>query len=302
MFERGPALLTPEEEDGGLENPEGKAVIVKEGLESPMDMETSLGPLAAATDPGFNYKVGQENQDKLVVAAGDEYLAVAVIDGMGGGQRGHEPAGHLAEAFQAEFNAGTFDFKEAQKDGHERMKSHDLDGKNDGACYAAVVIDKEGSMEIGRAGDVRVVVYDPDTGEKLLETRDETTANYMEDNFKEEVDELRSTEEGEKEYRKFQASVTNAVTGLNAGETRREIFQLPSGCRVLIGSDGLFDSIPTERVIELTQGKTPEEAMKILEEETRIMMTVEEEEGERKGKLKGKPDNRTIVIFDYEPA
>ncbi len=260
MSEHAPDSLVPNEGEGRMEVDKGLPQIVKNPLDRPLELEGNNGPIVCGTDKGFSYK--NRNEDALVIAP--RFNAFAVIDGIGGGERGDANALLLARVFQANFLARRDDFESIQQHAHKLMKRHGLAGPNEGACYIAAVINDNDEITIAQAGDVRLVVIDTLNNRVRFESADENMSSYRN-------------------------IVLNSVSGNDSGTTTLSHGNLIDRDRIIAATDGLWSNVSTEEVVELVHGKTAQDALKILEEETRKRMKDEE----------GKPDNRTILIYDY---
>jgi len=127
---------------------------VENRLDSPLEIKTKNGQIAAGTDEGVGYK--DVNEDGVAINAAKEVFIS--IDGIGGHSGGQEAKNILSESFLAGI-----------RDGHSMKKR----GRG-GACYVAgrIIEDREGAvLEVAQAGDVRLVILDEE-GAKLA-TQDE---------------------------------------------------------------------------------------------------------------------------------
>lgn len=129
-----------------------------------------------------------------------------------------------------------------------------------GACYIAFRI-KDTEMEIAQAGDVRLLIINKNDEIKFT-TRDEGQGH----------------------------SVYNCVQGSDFGRTTISRTYIEIGDRIIVASDGITDNLDNEELVELLHGKTPVQAMEIIAEATQNMMIDHS----------GKPDNRTLLIYDIE--
>jgi len=81
----------------------------------------------------------------------------------------------------------------------------------------------------------------------------------------------------------------NAVTGTEAGNTKEEEQKLLRGYRILCASDGLWKNFTSEEVAEMVKGLSIEKALAVIEQKLREKMEAD-----------GKPDHRSLIIYDYE--
>jgi len=65
---------------------------------------------------------------------------------------------------------------------------------------------------------------------------------------------------------------------------------LSEGDRIIAASDGLWDNFPSQEVYRLVKGKSPQEAMAILNKKVKRAMA-----------SGGKRDNLNIIIYDFRP-
>lgn len=229
---------------------------VHQSMDNPWRISGKNGPIVVGTDSGFNYS--DINQD--AVAVDPEINAFGVIDGMGFYSKGDIAATCSAEALQDGFASGK-SFRAMQIDMHHKMREAGL--VEDGVAYIAARI--EGDMLIGAlAGDVTLIVIGKDG---VPHAR--TTPEHRADDH---------------------GVLTNCVTGRSPGKTTNFAIPLQEGDRVLAYSDGIADNFTPEEIAEMIQGKSIEEAFKIIADATEAKM--------KSGK--GKPDNRTLLIYDIE--
>jgi len=231
-------------------------------LKEPRFIITDKGTIAYGTDEGFNYKA--RNEDAVVVHT--PTYSFACIDGMGGMRSGKEAAEILAGTLLSAFKAD-IDFEQMATVQTEASRAMAKAGIYEGgACYiAAKIVEKPFSMhelQIAQAGDVKLVVFD--SGGKIkFETQDEGRGHI----------------------------VYNAVTGERPGSTTLGKVFLDKGDRIIVSSDGIWDQMPPEEVAETMQGSLTGSSF------VRIVL-----ETEARMKNSGRGDNRSLIIFDFNPA
>ncbi len=124
--------------------------------------------------------------------------------------------------------------------------------------------DREGAvLEVAQAGDVRLVVL----GEKGVKSATQDENNPQKKNM-----------------------VFNFVSHDYQGKTTTCRFVLKEGDRIIAASDGLWDNLTSQNVYSLVKGKSPREAMAVLNKRVKKAMASD-----------GKPDNLSIVIYDFRP-
>lgn len=243
-------------QEQGIDRPFNE--VIQNRLENPLIIKGKNGTIGCATDEGFNYKEGV-NEDAVVVNT--EKDGFVMIDGMGGPGKGQAAAQILANAFKEGLEQD-MDFATMQQNAYERMRDQGL-GKN-GACYIAGRVEGD-RLDIAQAGDVRLLIIGGD-GAIRFSTTDEKLPPPQ-DNV-----------------------VTNVVTGNDPGSTTTTSQQIKQGDRILVAPDGIFDNISSEELAQKIHGKSIPEALKIIDDITEQRM--------KSGAQGTKPDNRSVLIYD----
>ena len=216
------------------------------------------GPIAYRCSHGLREP---PNEDALYLNTGADIFAV--VDGMGGYERGEDAARILAEACQVmaqklhwltETNAAAL-----QATAHQQMKGASL-GEG-GACYAAFQL-VGNQLHVAHAGDVKVVVLD-ERGVLLFETQDHRSGHY----------------------------ITNAVTGISPGEVYYQQQTIRNGYRIIAASDGLWNILSVQEAAKASRGKEPLAALRALERKALDL------QGECSAE-----DNITILLYDISLA
>lgn len=240
----------------------GEGVNVKQRLENPLILRGPYGPIGCGTDEGFNYKQTTAGAvNEDAVVVSPARNSFAVIDGMGSYGQGNIAAAIMGQTLLEGFRKST-PLADIQQNAHNRMRQKGL--VEDGACYVAARI-RRNILEIAQAGDVRLIVINR-RGAVRFETTDE---HLLWPN---------------------RHAVSNAVSGWRAGETTTYLEEISPGDRIVAASDGLFANFESAKVAQLIQGKGVPEAFASLEQATRQAMTSHT----------GKPDNRSLFIYDIE--
>lgn len=217
------------------------------------------GPIGVVSSVG----VGREiNED--VVAVNLRANAFAVIDGMGGYEKGEQAAAILAEKLQKGFER-EISMSEVHRSASRRMRNSGI-GKG-GACYIAGVI-RGNNLDIYQAGDVRLVVIDKN-GTVAHQTEDENLARMGKANV-----------------------LTNSVSGSKPGRMTRETIRLDVGDTVVVASDGLWDNLSPQQVSKvISKLKSPYQVVQSLKKYALARM---------KDRKKGKRDNLSILVYKID--
>ncbi len=216
------------------------------------------GPIAYVCSHGLREP---PNEDALYLNTAADIFAV--VDGMGGYERGEVAARILAEACQAmarklHWLTGA-SAAALQDDAYRRMKEAGL-GEG-GACYAAFQL-VGSQLHVAHAGDVKVVVLD-ERGIPLFETRDHRLYSY----------------------------VSNAVTGISPGEVCYQQQNIKNGYRIIAASDGLWNILSVPEAAKVVRSREPLAALCALKKKA---LNLQEECSAE--------DNITILLHDISMA
>lgn len=244
-------------------------------LKEPQIVRAQFGPLAYGTDIGYGRKEQQDGFVINTVANG-----FAVIDA-------YHPQGALARDIVAKELKRTLQAPGLTEQSFENLhvrasrridealipieaqvekslKSGEEMPVIDGAaCYLAFWFQGD-TLHTAQAGDVRLLLIDRDKhGSHLTKPERDPVYKHI---------------------------VTNSLSRTESHPTFDSFPSVVPGDRIIVASDGLWDSIEPADVIEYTYEKPIEEAINALYKESIIAM----QNGE------GKPDNITILIYDIE--
>lgn len=155
--------------------------------------------------------------------------------------------------------SGEKPFREMQVEASERM--NEIGIYSGGACYTGIRI-RDGHLLSSFAGDVQLVIANKE-GEVVHIQKAEGVGNI----------------------------VFNSVQGENAGKTSSDILELKTGYRCIVASDGLWGNIHPGIAAQEVAGLPLIDALTHLSTRAKNKMEHDQDEG--------KPDNLTILIYDY---
>lgn len=184
-------------------------VFFESSLDHPTEIEAKSGSMVFGMDLGaFGSDPRTRQEDALVVNTNAE--SFAVVDGMGGYDRGQEAARTLAEQLRIGFRRRR-KFESMQFLAHLKMQQQGL-GEN-GACFFAFRV-KEKQLEAGLAGNVQCAIYNT-KGRLRFVSEAEGSGDILD----------------------------NAVQGSRPGSTKCFGMELYHRDRLLVGSDGLWHNV-----------------------------------------------------------
>lgn len=258
MKESHGSILTPEQEPQELQPDQG--IIWNEGFESARRIIAKSGNIALATEKGLR----ERNEDALVLDVAHD--AFAVVDGMGGYDKGDVAARVVAEEIKNDFTHPEFDPKNLHILAQRRMRAQGV--REGGAAYLAGRIERNGKkLAVCLAGDCGLIVVDRNTGAIK---------------FKSKATSLEYAPSGPRIGR---AEITRGI-------------ELKNYDRIVAATDGLWDNALAQEVAKVTvQSIKIEDALRMLKDLAIKGMTVEFGEGSY-----GNPDNVTIMIYEILPV
>lgn len=256
------------QETGLYFSQEGK-IIEDNTMIFPEEFQTRTGMVFCGTDKGPRYYEAN-NEDKVVVDPSQG--AFAVIDGIGGHKNGRLAATLLAEALREGFGNNR-SFEEIQETARQRMLEAGME--KGGACYLGVkVVDNQ--LEIGQAGDVRLIILSPES--KIV---------------------FQTVDENRPDQKHVVTNSVNAAEIEGHGRTTNYSFPLRPGYRVIAASDGLWDNFSSEEIAEMASDKPIEQAFADISE--RLMRRMENYVSPTETPYI-KPDHRSLLIYDHAPG
>ena len=239
---------------------------------------------AMDTDVGT---VRERNEDSIGVVERSNFLFLIVCDGMGG----HE-AGDVASQMAVEELQKYFSFDDDIEEGQEKslleealLKANDrinYTSQNQGTegmgatAVVALLVKEEDSyrLTIAYAGDSRAYIFavGPSGDAKVLPlTKDHNVYN--------DATQPELVPENEREY------LTQALGGGNAVQpTVTRSFAFPKDAVLLLCSDGLYEMLDPEEMIDIIAGKTVEQSVYNLIQEANVRQS---------------HDNLSVVIFKH---
>lgn len=218
---------------GELIQPAEKAKIWTQGFESPKRIIGLSGNIALGTDKGLR----DQNQDALVLDI--RHNSFAVIDGMGGYDRGDQAAKVVANAIQDYLDQAETNPRSLHIRTHELMRQQNL-GQN-GAAYLIGQIGKNGKeLSISWAGDSQLIVVDS---------------------------------QGKIKFTSQPTFLDQAPTGLKVGVPRQiKGIELKNYYWIVAGADGLWDNVKPEEAADIVNRFRIEEALPKLADYAKTVM------------------------------
>lgn len=238
---------------GGSGNPEYASGVTPSGL-----------IFAARTDKGIGYDL--ENQDRIVIAADNDFFAV--IDGMGGYNGGEAAAQLIAEELTINPRNPQQCFVNAQV---KMKKLFTGSLAKAGACVSTLSIHPATKEWTGfHAGDVKRLIISRKTlrlhdkflarVRRLLGKNAPTQENLIVTDESVDHDVLQYMRPGTVLSGRFRNSVTKSIRRETSDVERKTGFLLP-GARALLYSDGISDNIPAVRMLCEAVGKSVSELL-----------------------------------------
>lgn len=226
--------------------------IPQNSLDHPRVVRARHGILAFGSDRGIGY-TKPENEDGIVINT--EKDAFAVVDGIGGEIRSKRAMEILTSEIQLGFSKNA-SFSEIHWNAHVRMNKEGI--STGGASYIVARVHPHFFVQIGQAGDVKLVVM---SNEKVVfATKDEGIGNVL----------------------------YNYVTGTMHGHSTQLSAGLLPNDRIIIASDGLWKNFQPEEATQIIAGKSTKEAIETLNLKAKGKMVSGE----------GNPDNISIILYD----
>lgn len=260
--------------------------------------------ITAATDVGIDTGKSR-NEDRIAINSRSNMAAV--VDGIGGAEKGDEFADCLAHGL-ATFPDDMPTAMEYAKQAAIRRLCHAFAG----ACFASARIDMDGpfpTVTAYRRGDVRSALLSP-SYDILSESSDESFVQGL-------LDMNAITKEQARLHPQRHVIMESIGdpdgTGRGNYKTPEPFWNkrpIERGSRILLMSDGITDNLETEELVDLIRGKTALEAIAIIDDVTSRRMTnkweIIEQTPDRKASgvfidgfvLRPKQDNRGIAIVE----
>lgn len=217
---------------GELIQPAEKAKIWTQGFESPRRIIGLSGNIALGTDKGLR----DQNQDALVLDI--RHNSFAVIDGMGGYDRGDQAAIAVAESIQNYFDQAATDPRNLHIQAHRQMRELKLE--RNGAAYLMGQVGKNGKeLSVSWSGDSQLIVIDTN---------------------------------GKIKYVTPPTSLEQVPTGQRAGWPQQIRTELKNYDLVVAGTDGLWDNVMPEEVAGIVSKFKVNEALPKLADYAKTVM------------------------------
>lgn len=235
-----------------------REIFRTEGFESPSRIMAKSGDVVLATDKGLR----STNEDVLLLDI--EHDSFAVIDGMGGYEKGEVAAQILAEAIGDDFKKPEADPSGLQHQASLCMRERDI--YQGGAAYLAGRIKRNGKeLLIYQAGNCRLIIVN---------------------------------KHGSIKFTSEPNGLAAAPRGKSPGQPKiNKGIRLENYDCIIAATDGLWDNVLAEKVAQIVASEKVESALKQLAELAKKGM-----KGDRGDGGFGNPDNITVLIYQILPV
>lgn len=287
----------------------GKEEELNQGLSQSIQTFISRygSEIAVASDRGIGY--GKENQDRALVMPMQEFFAV--IDGVGGHSHGDLAAQKLAEALAKNPNNVEEAIRIATDNINKDVNKLSIMDNPKAAFVAARLLGDEENektdsketpttVEYYYAGDCAILILHQDNTYSIGET-DSSVSKLVKNKLISEDQSL---------YHPLRNQINKAIPLKDGEKISSGKIKAQRGDRLILMSDGIEDNLTPEEIGKLIKGKTPAEAIRVLDKVTSERMKNKENiinktpNRENSGKYSDgyksmpKSDNRGIVIVD----
>lgn len=260
-----------------------RELYIESDMQSPQLLSLAAGNVAALCRRCPD-KIEPNDDSAAVVETTSGAIVLVVADGVGGGPLGHKASAIAVQAVTDSVLASpqTSDLRPAILDGIEQANREILDLGVGAATTLAVVEIQGTNARAYQVGDSMTLIIGQRGALKWKSTPHSPVGYAVESGMLDEVDAMHHDE---------RHIVSNLVGTRNmhieVGPTR----PLCPRDSVIVGSDGLFDNLHLDEVIQLGKsGKLLDRITKLTNQATARMTFVE-------SNAPGKPDDLTVLIF-----
>lgn len=260
-----------------------KSLYVRTSLDTPRLLALSGGTVAVFTRHAPNKETANEDAIAVIPVACDT-VVLAVADGLGG-----LPGGELAAALAMQSLADSIDGAEPQKlreailDGIEHANQEILNLGTGAATTLAVVEVRRNILRTYHAGDAGVLITGQ-RGRRRLQTVPHSPTGYAV-----EAGLINETEAINHDERNL---VSNVIGSHDLRIEIGSLIQLAPFDTVVVASDGLFDNLLSEEIIERVRcGKLDRAANALLGE------SLDRMEERSHGSNGGHPDDLSFILY-----
>jgi serine/threonine protein phosphatase PrpC len=256
-------------------------------LDSPVIKKLNTGSTAIFLRQA-PYKQGSSeeiNQDAVaVIPVGDNAVVLVVADGMGGAPAGDVAARLAIQSLQRNLENASVDLlRDAILDGIEKANKAILQLENGAATTLAIVEINDNRLRSYHVGDSGIIVTGQRGRLRLQTTAHSPTAYAVEAGYINEAQALAHTER----------NIVSNIVG--SRDLRIEIgppIRLAPRDTVVVASDGLFDNMLTEEIIEQVRcGDLKKTAA------TLANICTERMQGSATSAVSGHPDDLSFIIY-----
>lgn len=225
------------------------------------------------------------NQDAVaVIPVGENAVVLVVADGMGGAPAGDVAARLAIESLEKNLKNASVDLlRDAILDGIEKANKAILKLENGAATTLAIVEISDNRMRSYHVGDSGIIVTGQRGRLRLQTTAHSPTGYAVEAGYIDEAEALAHTER----------NIVSNIVG--SRDLRIEIgppLRLAPRDTVVVASDGLFDNMLTEEIIEQVRCGDLEQTASTL-----AGICAERMQGNTSGVVSGHPDDLSFIIY-----
>jgi serine/threonine protein phosphatase PrpC len=256
-------------------------------LDSPVIKKLNTGSAAIflRQAPWKQDSAEEINQDAVaVIPVGDNAVVLVVADGMGGAPAGDVAARLAIQSLQRNLENASADLlRDAILDGIEKANKAILQLENGAATTLAIVAIDGSRMRSYHVGDSGIIVTGQRGRLRLQTTAHSPTAYAVEAGYIDETEALAHTER----------NIVSNIVG--SRDLRIEIgppIRLAPRDTVLVASDGLFDNMLTEEIIEQVRCGDMEKTAVTLAD-----ICAERMQGNATHAVSGHPDDLGFIIY-----
>lgn len=260
-----------------------RKLFIEADMGSPQLLSFAGGNVAALCRrcPG---KIEPNDDSAAVVETASGAIVLIVADGVGGGPMGHKASAiavqEVAESVIA--SAPTADLRPAILDGIEKANREILDLSVGAATTLAVVEIQAGTARAYQVGDSMTLIVGQRGALKWKSTAHSPVGYAVESGMLDEADAMHHDD---------RHIVSNLVGCRNMRIEVGPSRPLAPRDSVIVGSDGLFDNLHLEEVVQIAKsGKLIDRVSRLADQAT-VRMSGNETD------VPGKPDDLTILIY-----
>ena len=261
------------------------ALFFNEAMKKAVLLSRPLGEIAVFTRPSPTRDDDEPNQDAAAVISFGDANVIAVADGVGGGPGGHRAANLALEELAAAISEQQSDpskLRDAVLTGFDRANNAVASLGIGAATTLAVVTIEDSQIRTFHVGDSEILVVGQRGRVKLQTIKHSPVGYAVEAGLINEQDAL---------HHEDRHLISNLVGTAEMSVELGPPLKLARRDTVVIGSDGLFDNLYTEEIVEcIRKGPCKRAAVKLADHSTARMSTTDPNHP-------SKPDDLTFILF-----